>query len=346
MIRTVAGAGIAALLCSLAYGQNAEKKEFEVASVKEAAPMTLGGGPVMIRMGVTGGPGTGDPGRISYDNMPMMMLLTTAYGVKRNQISGPEWLGSQRFDITAKVPEGATKDDVKVMLQNLLAERFGLKLHHETKEMSMYALVVAKNGPKLKDSTVTEPEPDPSGGRGPGIAPMPLPPPPGEKGGLQMRDLKDGCPEVPAQMKGRAANFMFMTPAGACMVANGVTLDKFADQLSNQMDRPVMNLTELNGKYDIKLRFDPSSMPSGRGGMMMMGPPPGGGGGFGGGGAVRGGDMGGGAGGEMRRAPSDDERPPTIFAALQEQLGLKLDARKGSVDMLVIDHLEKAPTEN
>jgi len=337
MIRTVWGVGVLALLSSLAYGQKADAKlQFEVASVKPAEPMPMQG---MMRVGIGGGPGTGDPGRVTYSNASMMMLLTNAYSVKRSQISGPDWLDSQRFDITAKVPEGATKDDVKVMLQNLLADRFKLTLHRQTKEMGIYALVVAKNGPKLQASTATDPAAADPGGRGPeGSAPPPLPPPPpGGPGGpgpvaIGRLQMKDGCPEIPPGMKGRGGNLMMMTPAGACMISNGVTLDMLADQLSNQFDRPVMNLTEIAGKYDIKLRFDPSSMP-GRGGMIMMGP------------------KGGGPGGPMGdggRSPDAEERdmPPTIFAALQEQLGLKLDSRKGTVTLLVIDHLEKTPTEN
>jgi len=130
---------------------------------------------------------------------------------------------------------------------------------------------------------------------------------------------------------------MMITPNGACMISNGQTMSGFADQLSNQFDRPVVDQTGLQRKYDFKLRFDPSSMP-GRGGMgmgmiKMAGPPPGG--------------MPGGADTASRVAPDADREPaPTIFAALQEQLGLKLEAKRGPVDLLVIEHVEKTPTEN
>src|SRR6516165_11144822 len=133
MSRTIAGTVLAACLCSLVRAQPAAAKlEFEVASIK---PATLPGrGP--IRLGQRGGPGSGDPGRVTYTFSTMLDLLADAYSVKRNQISGgPTWLDSERFDIVAKIPAGATKEQVNVMLQNLLAERFKLTLHRETKEL-------------------------------------------------------------------------------------------------------------------------------------------------------------------------------------------------------------------
>ena len=111
MSRTIAGTVLAACLCCPVRAQPAAAKlEFEVASIK---PATL-----------PGGPGRGDPGRVTYTFSTMLDLLVDAYSVKRNQISGgPNWLDSDRFDIVAKIPAGATKEQVNVMLQNLLAER-------------------------------------------------------------------------------------------------------------------------------------------------------------------------------------------------------------------------------
>ena len=95
------------------------KLEFEVASIKPSALPGHG----VIRLGPQGGPGSGDPGRVTYTFSTIRDLMVDAYGVKRNQISGgPNWLDSERFDIVAKVPAGATKEQVKVMLQNLMAE--------------------------------------------------------------------------------------------------------------------------------------------------------------------------------------------------------------------------------
>src|ERR1039457_5492305 len=106
----------------------------------------------MMRVRMSGGPGTPDPGQLTYTNVSLKNILTNAYNVKGYQLSGPKWLDSERFDITAKIPMGATKEQFQLMLQNLLAERFKLTLHHETKELPMYALVVGKGGSKLKES--------------------------------------------------------------------------------------------------------------------------------------------------------------------------------------------------
>jgi uncharacterized protein (TIGR03435 family) len=281
-------------------------------------------------MGGRGGPGSGDPGLVEYTNMTLQMLITSAYGVKGYQVVGapPNSMDSPRFDLTAKVPEGASKDDAKIMLQNLLADRFKLTVHRETKELPIYALVVGKNGPKLKVSEVPEKPPETPKGPDAAVAlPPPPPPRPPSQGG-------DGCPEIPASMKGRPMNVMMMSPNGACMVVAGQNMEAFAGQLSNEFDKPVIDMTGLKGRYDFKLRFDPQSAPgAGMGGMKLAiaGPPPGG--------MPPGGDM-------SHYAAGDHDPPPSIFAALQEQLGLKLDARKGPVELIVVDHYEKTPTEN
>ena len=343
MSRAIAGTVLAAWLCPFVHAQSAAdtkpadaKLEFEVASIKPSSPSGRG----VIRFDPKGGPGSGDPGRVTYSFTTILNLMVDAYSVKRYQVSGgPKWLDSEQFDIAAKVPEGATKEQVKVMLQNLLAERFKLTLHRETKELPVYALVVGAKGPKLKDSTVTgtpaasdsQPRQGGRGATGTQAAAPPPPLPPGlEKGGIKIGP--DGCPEAPPMAAGRAGNFMMMTPNGVCMISNGQTMDGLAAQLSSRFDRPVIDQTGLKGKYDLKLRYDPSSMPEGRGGPIMMmkdGPGPG----------PAGGDP-------ANRIAPDGDPPPTIFKALQEQLGLKLEARKGPVDLLVIDRVEKTPTAN
>jgi uncharacterized protein (TIGR03435 family) len=342
MSRKIAGIVLAAWLCSLVHAQptNAKtaetKLEFDVASIKPSALPGAG----VIRLGQRGGPGSGDPGRVTYTFSTIRDLIVDAYSVKRNQVSvGPNWLDSGRFDIVAKVPAGATKEQVKVMLQNLLAERFKLTLHRETKELPIYALVVGAKGPKLKDSTVTDMPPasdsqPKEGGRGQAGAQAAAPPPPLPPrlgiGGMKIGP--DGCPETPPMAADRAGNFTMMTPNGECMIANGQTMDGFAKELSNRFDRPVIDQTGLKGKYDLRLRYDPSSMPGGRGGPMSKdikddpGPGP--------------------VGGDPANRIAPDGNPPSIFSALQQQLGLKLEGKKGPVGLLVIDHVEKTPTKN
>src|SRR3954447_23523620 len=133
MKRTVAGASLIVLTSCALLAQT--PPAFEVASIKQAAPQ--GEGRMMVRMG-------GDAGRVDYANVSLKDVLARAYRVKRNQITGPSWLDSERYDITAKVPEGVPTDKVPDMLQALLTERFKMTVHKETKEESIFALIVAK----------------------------------------------------------------------------------------------------------------------------------------------------------------------------------------------------------
>src|SRR5579863_3874344 len=121
MRSAILGVCAAAALTFGAWAQSADEQlTFEVASVKPAAPMPPG--KMMVR--TQGGPGTPDPGHLNYTNVSLKNLIVNAFGVKSYQISGPDWLDSERFDMVAKVPQGATKDQVKFMMQNLLKERF------------------------------------------------------------------------------------------------------------------------------------------------------------------------------------------------------------------------------
>jgi uncharacterized protein (TIGR03435 family) len=131
-------------LTSLSFGQTPSSPKFEVASVK------IGNSG---RGAMRGGPGTSSPERINYSGVTLMMLITRVYGVNRIQVSGPGWLSEERYEVMANVPPGTTTEGVNLMVQNLLAERFNLRLHHETKEVPMYQLIVVKGGLRLKEST-------------------------------------------------------------------------------------------------------------------------------------------------------------------------------------------------
>lgn len=269
--------GLLLLGCAMALAQ---KPAFEVVSIKPAPPPDGHG----MRMGHSGGPGTPDPGRWSTENWTIQSLVTSAYGIQWYQYSGPSWTNELRFNIEAKVPPGATKNDLKVMIQGLLEERFKLQFHREKKEMTMYDLVVGKNGPKLKPA-VEEPPP-------PEDAEKPRTP----SGPLKL--AADGYPDLPkgftmAWMKGRAR---WQDPKG--------TMKTLADVLSGQLGKPVNDLTGLTGKYDMTMFWAAES-----------------------------------------RDP-EAEPGPTIFSALQDQLGLKLEQKKGMIEMLVVDKAEKVPTDN
>src|SRR5580700_7935815 len=126
--------------------------KFEVASVKASAPRDAG----FLVVSISGGPGTSDPGQFHCSNTSLQDLLQRAYGVsprdQRQRISGPGWMSTERFDIAAKVPAGATKEQFNLMLQNLLTERFQMVWHREEREIAGYALRVVKGGPKMKES--------------------------------------------------------------------------------------------------------------------------------------------------------------------------------------------------
>ena len=308
---------ILSLAASSALGQPpASAPSFEVASVKLSPPLN----PADVAAGKLHVGMTIDGARVDIGFFSLGDLIPIAFRMKRYQVSGPDWMGAQRFDIQAKIPEGVSRDQVPEMLQTLLAERFKLKFHRDTKDNSVYALVVGKNGPKLKESP---PDTDPpasdiaSGGVAIG------------SGDNQVRIKSDSKGMVVTG--GRGGNMrMNMGPNGTMhMEASKMTLAAFADVLSPFLDRPVVDMTELKGNYQIALdlTMDDLRKVARTAGVAMPGgaPSP-----------------------ESAGHPADAASDPSggsIFTSVQ-QLGLKLEPRKAPVEILVIDHLEKNPTEN
>jgi len=137
---------IATLFAYQSFAQNTPS--FEVASVRPHIPQEND------QPTRTGGPGTRDPEHYFVRGMPLRILLCTAFAAAdcQQQISGPGWIDSEKYDLAANVPPGTTKEQFQKMLQNLLTERFQLVLRRETKILPVYELVIAKNGPKLKES--------------------------------------------------------------------------------------------------------------------------------------------------------------------------------------------------
>ncbi|SRR5579871_677590 len=267
---------LAAFAATLTFAQDVP--QFEVATIKEAAPIT--DGRVAFRMG-------GDPGHIDYRGLPLRMILARAFEVKDYQIIGPDWLDSERFDIMAKVPDGVDRAKTPRMLQALLAERFKMKFHRDQKETNVYALVVGKNGIKVK--------------------------------------------EVPETTEG--VGRMQMSSIGH--LETKAPFSQLVDLLSRFADRPIIDMTEAKGTYDIKLDFQPDmanlmKMPGGGPVMMRSGD----------------GGPGGGPGGDRGGPATDPDGKPSLFTAVQEQLGLRLDPRKAPVPTIVIDSMDKKPSEN
>jgi bla regulator protein BlaR1 len=266
---------------SQAQDTNPAAHVYEVASIKPNKS-----GDNMTRMMIK-------PDGLSVTGATLDMLVQDAYGVRYFQISGsPGWFKSERYDIEAKTDSSVVEELRKLsddqreaesrrMLQALLADRFQLKLHSDTKELPVYTLVIAKNGPKLQ---VARPgDTYPNGFKGP-----------------------DG---------GGGAGMMFMEGNGGPVKGQGIPIASLVHLLSQQLGRTVLDKTGLTGKYDFTLQWTPDE---------AQGPPglPG-----------------------IDNAPPPESLGPSIFTAIQEQLGLKLESQKGPVEILVIDHAER-PSEN
>ena len=290
------------LMAMGAWGQS-----FEVASVKVSAPFTPG-------RGLPRGGGPNDPEHLSLSYMTMELLLERAYGMKEYQISGPAWLTTEHYDVAATMAPGTSKEQQALMLQSLLAQRFGLKVHRETREIPVYDLVVGKGGPKFKESPPDAPAPataatDPKTANGTPI----------------MKRGADGIIELPASMNGKghvALRSMF----GTEIRVRHEGLAYLIERLTADLGRPVTDKTGLTGKYDYAVAYMPESMlaaAAARSGASAANP-----------------NSPAASGGVEQEARTD------LFTALQSHLGLKLEQRKAPGEVLVVDHAEKVPTEN
>lgn len=225
-----------------------------------------------------GGPGTRYPELFGAD-ATVRKLIGRAYGLidVQQQISGPASIDSPTYAIDARVPKGTTVDQFQQMLQNLLAERFGLVVHHETKVLSGLDLVIGKNGSKLKESATSE------------DAPPPL-----------------SIPGFP-NFSGRGVNSNFGPGQVTHMRGSQQPVSVLARMLSGPYasGTTVIDKTGLNGKFDFTLYY---ALPS-----------------------------------SSSTEPTD---APSLFDAVQEQLGLKLVPTKEPFGLIVVDHVEKTPTEN
>jgi uncharacterized protein (TIGR03435 family) len=280
-MRAIAVASLLSIAVS-AFGQPAAPEpRFDVASVKPSAPGQPG---TFIR--------TAPGGRLNINNMPLKEMIVMAWRIQPFQISGgPAWMDSAHYDISAKPEDAAKRSDVPFMLQALLEDRFQLKFHRETKELSVYALVLSNKDGKLGPGLTQTKE-----GSCTQMDPTKLPPAP-EPGKLPMLGC-GGMSMGPSIVKGA-----------------GIPIANLIPMLSRILGRTVLDKTQLNGNFDISMQWTPDESQAPQ--FQPDGPKP----------------------------PPSDATGPTIFTALQEQLGLKLESQKGPVDMFVIDHVEK-PSEN
>jgi uncharacterized protein (TIGR03435 family) len=264
------------------------KLEFEVASIRRVEIPPAANGRVLAGS-ITGGIGTSDPTHIAYRGQWLTGLIMEAFGVLPEYISGPAWLSKERYDIVANIPQGATKEQFNAMLGNLLRDRFHLRFHIESKVLPVYALRVAKNGPKFKET---------------------------------VRRADDDA-TVPARATGAtdAQGFIIVTPSfhgtvalphdGEIFVtAQDVPISSLERGfLNTKAERPIVDETGLTGHYDFKIHFEWMRPPGGNAGVAT-------------------------------------EPATSVFTAVQEQLGLKLESSTAPFDQLIIDSIDREPTEN
>ena len=299
--------------------------QFEVASVRPSAPMPIAGG----EGGRGGGPGVGgnscgiprlsmDAGRVNFACIPVSGLIGYAYGARPDQITGPDWLtdpGAQRFEVVAKLPAGATDAQLPEMFQSLLVERFKLAIHRGSKEQAGYALVVEKGGLKLKaGSDTAQPLP---GDTDPALCP-----PRNFNCAPQMRNFGGVLTRI-TPVTGQVRKLSNPRIGVATVTATvgtgktkieipGATLEGLADVLTAQLGPPVVDATGVKGRYEVSLEPSLNIDPSG----------------------------------DPVTPESAADRLLTAYQNALQKLGLHLEARKAPVETIVVDHVEKNPTEN
>jgi uncharacterized protein (TIGR03435 family) len=241
--------------------------KFEVASVKPSTDQTMS-----IRL---------MPGGRLVATAPLKLLIMNAYGLQYSRvIGGRDWINDDRFEIQAKAGQDASRAQIMAMLQNLLEDRFGMKVHRENRETPVYDLVIDKGGSKLAPTKINECPPSDT------VTPSAQP--------------NAGASVACGQMR------IVPSPAGVRMEGDRAPMAELVRVLAvGVTDRPVLDRTELSGLFDIRLHFIE----------------------------------------ERPGAQASDLSGPTMFIAVQEQLGLKLQASKGPVEFLIVDHVEH-PTPN
>jgi uncharacterized protein (TIGR03435 family) len=248
-----------------------------------------------------------DGARVDIGSATLLQLIITAYALKPYQVSGPDWMNSARFDILAKMPDGATKGQVPEMLQSLLAERFKLTAHRSAKEQPVYALVVGKNGPNLKESL-----PDP---QAPAVA--------GAQQEFSVRgNLGNNAVGISIVRRSNGGTTKVSVANSMLHIESSKqTLQELADGLVSFLGRPVLDMTGLKGTYQVSLDITVAdSIAASRVALAD-------------------------SRNSSTNAASDPPGGSSIFVAV-EKLGLKLEPRRSSVEQLIIDHIDRTPTEN
>ncbi len=302
--------GLVLLICAAGFGQTPSSKvEFDAAVIKVAAPVSghFGG-----MVSSSGGPGTQDPTTFRCSNCKLSFLIPRAFALEGYQFPGKSGLPDTAFEISARVPEGATPAEFLVMLQNLLKDRFGLAYHFDKKQLQGYEMLGSKSGAKLKEAK------DSAAAGGPEAE--------AHGGGAAAGNWHGAGKAAPARQGVTFFN------GQARYRGDGQTTAELARVIATQLGRPVDDHTGLAGKYDIALSWaDDGSHAASHG---ATGP----GGAWGGGGH---GDAGHGGDGGADGAPG-----VTLVGALQSQLGLKLEKKMATASIFTVDRVEKTQTAN
>lgn len=304
------------------------KLEFDVATVKPSPPLDVQKLQADMQAGKMPNFGPKVEGlRAQYTYMALKELIAVAYDVKAYQISGPAWLATERFDIVATMPEGSKKEDAPAMLQSLLQDRFKLTAHKDTQEHPVFALVVAKGGSKMKESPAPKPL-DPDAPLKPGEMRMNT-----ANGPAIVKQGTDGSATVNMGEKGIVTQKLNAANQSLQLTSDTVSMEGFAEMLTNVMQmgggnaRPVVDQTGLKGNYQIALEIPLATLIQAMrdAGVDVPGGTP-----------------------SATKSTGDADDPgggQTIFQSVNA-LGLRLEPTKASVQQLVVDSMEKAPTEN
>jgi uncharacterized protein (TIGR03435 family) len=296
----------------------AAKLSFDVASVRPSPPMDQATLMASLRAGKRPESLLIQGSRATFTYMSLKELIAYGYKVRTYQITGPQWIVTDRFEIAAKLPDGATRDDVPAMMKELLADRFKLAAHLETKEHPVLGLMVGKGGSKVGPSTVPPPPIDESTPLKPGESRIDS-----SDGPIHLKKNADGSTTYNMGPRGSFTLKIDGDTGTMHLTASGMTMRGFAFMLTTLGGdgRPVVDMTGLAGNYELAVDFSLQDLVASLRDQGLDIP-------------VR-----------PDAGPSDPNGDSTVADALAK-LGLKLERSKAMVEQLVIDHVEKAATEN
>jgi uncharacterized protein (TIGR03435 family) len=322
------GAKFAILPGSLAAQPAPQKLAFDVATIKPSAPLDRAKIAEDLQAGKMPhlGPHV-SASRAEYIYMPLRDIIALAYGMRNYQVTGPDWMATERFDIEATLPEGASKDDAPAMLRSLLEDRFKLAAHKETADHKVLALLVSKSGVKLQQSTAVAQPVDPDAPLQPNQMIMD-----GPEGPIRITRKDNGGMVFDLGARGTVTQTIDAQNQAVRLESSMVTMTGFAETLSTILapmgGQPVVDMTGLKGNYEVTVEIsfaDLASMARSQGDAPP--PPPQG------------------AAAASATPVASDPGATSIFRSVR-QLGLDLEQRKAPIEQLVVDHVEKTPSGN